>query len=162
MIHLVSGHEQTEQGAKVVVGDRPGKGPSKQGLPKFVALFVFLKTAAHNTPLRAKEGLVGRPRNHFGPLDKGLLEVGADEPQHMGHIVHQYGVDVLGIQELSDLGNRLLVKDHALAKDNQLGSVGINELQRGRDINHVGIVGQDREIHHSRPLRPRVSSHKVL
>ena len=122
----------------------------------------MLKTAAHKAALCAKEGLVRGSRNQVGPFDKGLLEVGTDEPQHMSHVVHQHSIDLLGIKELADLGHRFLVQDHAFAENDQLGPVRIDEFQRGRHINHVRIVGQDREIDHGRALRTGVSGHKIL
>ena len=56
-------------------------------------------------------------------LRERLLEMGPDQPQHVGHVVHDHGVETLLVQETADLGHRLLVQHHALAEDDQLRPV---------------------------------------
>ena len=95
-------------------------------------------------------------------LGKGILEMVADQAQHMRHVVHDGGVDVLLIHELPDLGHRLLVQHHALAEYDQLRTVAVEELLRLLHVHLVGVVGADGEVHHGRLLRHRVDGDIVV
>ncbi len=84
---------------------------------------MFLKTAAHHTSLCAKVSLMGRTGNKVSSFFKRLLEIRANKPQHMGHVIHHHCIDSLAIQELTDLGNGLLVKDHTFSEYYEFGPV---------------------------------------
>ena len=72
----------------MVVGDAAGEGARFDRLPE--APFEVLRLVIHadHAALRAEEGLVRRAGDDLRALLKRLLEVVADQTQHMGHVVH--------------------------------------------------------------------------
>ncbi len=86
----------------------PGEGAGLDGLPQAVLQVGLPVVDADDAPLRTEEGLVGGAGDDLCALLKGLLEVVADESQHVGHVVHDGGRDVLFIHKLPDGGHRFL------------------------------------------------------
>ena len=73
----------------------PGKARRAQRLPELVALLGLDEAAADDAALRAEEGLVGRAGDEVGALGERLLEVRADEAEHVRHVVEDDGVDAV-------------------------------------------------------------------
>src|SRR3990170_1782354 len=162
VVHLKGSHEQAQQRTQVVVGERPGKRPVANPHPEVVAVLVGLVAAAHHATLCAEVRLVGRPRHEVGPLLKRPLEMRPDETQHMGHVVHHHRRDLLGVEVLPDLGDRLFVEDQALAEDDQFGPVSVDQVERFRDIDLVRVLGKHWEVDDGRPLGLGIACHEGL
>ena len=79
----------------------------------------------------------------------------------MGHIVHDRRGDVLRIDKGADLCDRLAVQDHALAEDDELGAILVDELLRALDVDLVDVVAAYREVHDGRALRLRIDGNVV-
>jgi len=50
------------------------------------------------------------------------------------------------------------VEDHALAEDDQLRPLLVDETLGGLDVDLVGIPGQDRKVRDGGPFEPRVDA----
>ena len=148
LVHLIGGHQHAHLGAQMVVGHAAGEGTGLDGFPQTVLQILLLVVDADDAALRTEEGLVGGAGDDLRALGKGVLEVVADEAQHVGHIVHDGGGDLLLIHELADGGHRLLVQHHALAEDDQLRAVALDELLGLLHVHLIGVVGADGEVHH--------------
>ena len=96
------------------------------------------------------------------PLLKGLLEVVADESQHVGHVVHDGGGDVLLIHKLPDGGHRFLVQHHALAEDDELGLILLDDLLGLLHVDLVDVILADGEVHHGGALGDGVHGDVVV
>ena len=71
-------------------------------------------------------------------------------------------VQSLLVDEAADLGHRLLVEHHALAEDDELRPVLLDELEGAGHVDAVLVAGQHREVDHRRPVGARVDGHEVL
>ena len=145
-IHFVRCHQLAEERAEMVVRDAAREGARFDGLPEAPLEVLGLPVHADDTALRAEEGLVGRAGDDLCALFKRLLEMIADEAEHMRHIVHDGGIDALLVDKLADLGDRLFVKDHGLAEDDELGLVLREQNLRLLDVDLVGVILADREV----------------
>ena len=146
----------------MMVGDGAGERPALDRLPQRPALLVLGHGAGDDAPLGPEERLVRRARHEVGAVRERQLEVRADQPEHVGHVVHHDRGDRVLVEERPDLGDRLGVQDHALAEHDELRAALLDELERRGDVDPVGVVGQDGEVHDRRPLGPRIARHEVL
>ncbi len=71
---------------------------------------------------------MGRAGDEVGALGEGLLEVRAEQAEHVGRVVEDDGVDALLGEEPPDLGDRLAMQHHAAPEDDELGPVAGDEL----------------------------------
>ena len=147
VIHLIGSHQHAELRAEVVVRDTARERAALNGLPQAPLEVLALIIHADDAALRAEEGLVRRAGDDLRALLEGVLEVIADKAQHMGHIVHDRRGDVLRIDKGADLCDRLAVQDHALAEDDELGAILVDELLRALDVDLVDVVAAYREVH---------------
>ena len=161
VVHLEGRHEQAEQRAQVVVAHRAREGAALDGLPEVVLLLRLLPAPADDAALRAEERLVRRPGDEVGALAERLLEVRPDEAEHVRHVVHEHGVDAGVVEEGPDLVHRLRVQHHALAEDDELGALLLDEVEERRHVRLVRVVGQHRDVDHGRQLGARVAGHVV-
>ena len=162
LVHLIGRHQEAQLGAQVVVGHAPREGPALNGLPQAVFQVLLLVVDADNAPLGAEEGLVGGPGDDLRSLLEGLLEVVADESQHVGHVVHDGGGDLLGIHKLPDGRHGLPVEHHALAENNELRPVLRDDLFGLLHVNFIDIVPAHGEIHNGVALGHRVDGDVVV
>ena len=80
----------------------------------------------------------------------------------MGHVVHDGGGDLLLIHELADGGHGLLVQYHALAEDDKLRAIALDELLGLLHVHLIGVVGADGEVHHGGLFRHGVDGDVVV
>ena len=145
---IESRHEHTQLGAQVVVGYAAGEGAALDGLPQAVFQVLLLIVDADDAALGAEEGLVGGAGDDLRALLEGVLEVVADEAQHMGHIVHNGGGNLLLVHKAADLGHRLLMQNHGLAEDDQLRTIAVDELLGLLHVHLIGVIPAHGEVHH--------------
>ena len=150
LVHLISRHQHTQLGAQVVVGDAAGEGTGLDGLPQAILQVFLLVVDADDAALGAEEGLVGGAGDDLSAFLEGVLEVVAHQTQHVSHVVHDGGVDVLFIHELADFRHRFLVQHHALAQDDELGTIAFQQLLGLFHIGLVGVLLEHREVDHMR------------
>ena len=148
LVHFIGRHQHTQLGAQMMVGDASGEGAAFDGLPQAVFQVLLLIVHADDAPLGTEEGLVGGAGDDLRALLEGVLEVIADKAQHMGHVVHDGGGDLLLIHKLPDLGHRLLVQDHGLAEDDQFRTIAVQELLGLLHIHLIGVIPAHGEVHH--------------
>ena len=149
------------QGAEVVVAHRAGEGAPLDGLPEVPLLFRLLPAPADEAALGAEERLVGRARHEVGALVERLLEMRPDEAEDVRHVVHEHGVDADGVEEGADFVDRLGVQHHALAEDDELWALPLDEIEERRHVGLVRIVGQHRDVDDRGHLGARVAGHVV-
>ena len=145
-VHFVRCHQLAKERAEMVVRDAAREGTRFDGLPQAPLEVLGLPVHADDAALRAEEGLVGRARDNLCALFKRLLEMIADEAEHMRHVVHDGGLDALLVDKLADLGDRLFIKDHGLAEDDELGLVLREQNLRLFYVDLVGVILADREV----------------
>jgi len=80
----------------------------------------------------------------------------------MSHVIQDHRVETLCIDKVPYLSDRLLMKNHAFAENDQLRLKLFNKEQGGRHIDFVRIFFVDREIDDRRAFCQRVASHKVF
>ena len=146
----------------MVVADASRKGPVLHGLPEGVLLLLFPPVPGHDSPLGAEEGLVGGAGDQVRPFGERLLEMGSHQPQDVGHVVEDDGLDLLLPEELPDLPDRFAVEDHALAEDDQLRPVFVDDPAGRLHVDLVGILRQDRKVHDGGLFRPRVDPDEIV
>ena len=156
LVHLIGSHQQAQLGAQVMVGYAAWEGPAFDGLPETVFQFLFLVVHRNDATLGPKESLMGGPGDDLRALLEGLLEVGAHQAQHMGHIVHDGGGDPLLVHKLADGGHRLPVQHHALAEDDQLGLILVDELFGLLHVDLINVILAHREVHDGMAFGHRV------
>ena len=162
LVHLIRRHQHPQLGAQVVVGDAAGEGTGFDGFPQAVLQVFFLVVDADDAPLGAEEGLMGGACDDLSALLEGILEVVAHQTQHMSHVVHDGGVDVLFVHKFPNFRHRLLVQHHALAQDDQLRTIAFQQLLGLLHIGLVGVLLAHREIDHSRLFGDWVDGHIVM
>ena len=145
-VHFIRGHQLAEQRSEVMVGDAAGEGARFDRLPE--APFEVLRLVIHadHAALRAEEGLVRRAGDDLRALFKRLLEVVADQAQHMGHVVHDGRADALLADEAYKLRDRLLIQHHGLAEDHEFRPVLRKQQLCRLRVDAVRVVGADGEI----------------
>ncbi len=104
---------------------------------------------------------MGRARDQVGAFQERLLEVGADEPENVGHVVHDHGIHVGRVEILADFRDRFPVQYHAFAEDDEFRPVKIQQFTGGGHIDLVGVLGQDRETHHGRAFRMGIARNEI-
>ena len=104
---------------------------------------------------------MGGPGYKIRTLFKRFLEVGADQPQNVSHVVHDDRIHTQAIDYAANFCDGFPVEDHAFAKDNQLRRMFLDEGLAGIKVNLIGVFRQDRKIYHRRFFRQRVPGHKV-
>ena len=97
-----------------------------------------------------------------GAFAERVLEVRSDQAQHVGHVVHQEGVQAQFIDELPQFVYGFGVEHHALAQDDQFGPVLLEQFPRCRRVDAVLVAGVHREIHRGGFLGARVALHVVF
>ena len=80
----------------------------------------------------------------------------------MSHVVHDGGGDALLVHELADGGHGLLVEDHALAEDDELGLILGDDLLGLLHVDLEDVVLADGEVHHGAALGDRVNGDVVM
>ena len=130
----------------MVVGDAAGEGARFDRLPE--APFEVLRLVIHadHAALRAEEGLVRRAGDDLRALLKRLLEVVADQTQHMGHVVHDGRADALLADEAYKLRDRLLIQHHGLAEDHEFRPVLRKQQLCRLRVDAVRVVGADGKV----------------
>ena len=94
------------------------------------------------TPLRTEEGLVGGAGDDLRALLKE--EVVADDPQHVGPMSYMMVVGMFcSSTKLPDGGHRFLVQHHALAEDDELGLILLDDLLGLLHVDLVDVILAD-------------------
>ena len=75
-----------------MVADTAGKGSALYGFPKVIFHLVVSVVYGDNAALRAVIGLMGGAGDNVRSFLKGLLKIGTDQSQYMGHIVHDHTI----------------------------------------------------------------------
>ena len=76
----------------MMIADTSGKSSALYGFPKIIFPLIVGVIHGDNAALRAVIGLMGGTGDNVRPFLKGLLKLGADQSQYMGHIVHDHTV----------------------------------------------------------------------
>src|SRR4030043_1068870 len=103
----------------MMVAHASGKDPPDNGLPEVLVFCSLSHIASNDPPLGTEKGFMGGTGNNIRSFLKGFLKIGSNQSQHMGHVIMD---DRLGFYpgcHLSNLLQRLLIKDHAFAQDKQ-------------------------------------------
>ena len=152
-IHLVRRHQEAQHRAEVMIAHRARERARLDGLPEVIFQLVLFVVDRDHAALRAKEGFMRRAGDNLRALLKRLLEMRPDETQHMRHVVHDGGVDLLLVHKRADLADRLFMQHHRLAEDDEFRLVTLDDLLGLFHVNLEEIFAQDREIDHGGFLR---------
>src|SRR4030043_539854 len=129
----------------MMVAHASGENPPDDGLPEVLVFCSRSHIASDDPPLWTKKCFMGGTCNNIRTFFKGLLKIGPNQSQYMGHVIMD---DRLGFYPGCDLNNlleRLLIKDHALAQDNQLRFMYFQERPCCWEIDLIEIVLHHRE-----------------
>ncbi len=135
----------------MMVAHAAGEGPPLDALPQLAAVRAFGDVAGDYPALGAEEGLMGGGGYQVSPLVQRSLEVGPQQTEDMGGVIHQQRPGPHLRDYLRHLPHRLRVQHHALAQDDELGMVLGDELRRPGDIYPVGVIRPQGEVNH-RPV----------
>ena len=100
------------------------------------------------------------PGDDVGALGERLLE-GAVEPEDVGHVEHDHRLLRPVLDDVGDELDGLLIDEHALAEDHELGPVLPADLGELRKVRLIRIIRQDREIDDTLLARGRILLHEV-
>ena len=114
-----------------------------------------------DTALGTEKGFMGGSGHDIGAFLEGLLEIRSDQTQNMGHVVHQQAIQFQFVKYCTDFADRFTVNDHALAQDNQLRPMLLNQFAGGGHIYFVRVVRQHRKINYRRFLPFWIAHNKI-
>ncbi len=100
--------------------------------------------------------------DEVGALREGLLEVGAGEAQHMSHVVQDDGIEPGLVHEAADFGHRFLVEHHALAEDDELGAMLLDEFEGTGHVDAIPVAWLHGEVDHRGLVGVGIDGHVVL
>ncbi len=129
----------------MVVAGRAREGPAPDVLPERPEGGFLRDVAGDEAALGAEEGLVGAARDDVRALGERRLE-GAVEAEDVGHVVHDDRAFRPAPDDVGHELDRLAVEEHALAEDDELGPVALEELAELGQVGLVGVAGEDGEV----------------
>ncbi|MPM86000.1 hypothetical protein SDC9_133083 [bioreactor metagenome] len=146
----------------MVVAHRARERARLNRLPEVVFQLVLLVVDRNHAALRAKERLVRGAGDDLRAFLKRHLEVRADETQHMRHVVHDRGGNLLLVHKRTDLAHGLFMQHHRLAEDDEFRAIPLDDLLGLLHVDFEEIFTQHGEIHHSGALRRRIDCNIVV
>ena len=150
MVHFVRRHEQPEQGSEMVVADAARKCPPFHSLPKGIPDVFGLVIGSSDSSLGSEKCFMCGAGNDISPFLKRLLKMRSDQPQHMGHVVHDKTIQAGLLNHGANFSHRFTMQRHAFSQNDKFGLLFEYDLSAGINVDLVLIFRYHREVDHRR------------